>query len=378
MSHALLVASSLTGGAAVGFVPTLVDHVKTPLAQRLGLSEGRTEGLLRLFYLLWLPAMPLAGWLLDHWAVKEVFFYGMFLAVLGVAWLALAQSVWALLASILLLGLGYSAFTTAVVRVMPLAFAFRHDSSTVAAMNVGFLFVALGAVVGPWLLRRLGTRWGYRQGLLYLAFTFIVPAALVVKADFPAAAGTQAWGAVLEDARLWLIGGVILVYFAIENCLEVWPEPYLVELGYRGSRLTGALLLFWGLFALTRFFVGWLPDSGWEIWLLLVLVLASGMTLGNLVGANEYSSGSAGFWLTGAFYGPLLPGFLALVLVFFPETPGTALGVMLSLSGLDTLIMRPVMNRLAKRRPVRTVMVVPAVLAILLAAPLLVLALIRG
>src|SRR5207253_3262892 len=109
-------------------------------------------------------------------------------------------------------------------------------------------------------------------------------------------------------------------------------------------------------------------------WVLLGLVLVSAFTMGNLVGATEHSRGSFGFWLVGACYGPLLPGFLALVLDIFKDTPATALGFMLALSGLDTLIVRPLMTSLARRRPGRTVMRVPMVLALLMAAPLLVLA----
>ncbi len=99
--------------------------------------------------------------------------------------------------------------------------------------------------------------------------------------------------------------------------------------------------------------------------------------MGNLAGANEYSSGSLGFWITGACYGPLLPGFLALVMELLPELPATALGIMLAFSGLDTLIVRPMMTALAARSRARTVMRVPLLLGLLLAAPLLVLALIR-
>ena len=122
---------------------------------------------------------------------------------------------------------------------------------------------------------------------------------------------------------------------------------------------------------------GWLPQSSYDVWLLLGLVLASSCIMGNLVGANEYSSGSLGFWMTGACYGPLLPTVLALVLESFPQMPATALGLMLALSGLDTLTVRPVMTALARRSSVRTVMSVPMILGLLIAAPLMVLALIR-
>jgi hypothetical protein len=62
-------------------------------------------------------------------------------------------------------------------------------------------------------------------------------------------------------------------------------------------------------------------------------------------------------------------------LYLVPECPGTALGIVLALGGLDTLIVRPWVTALVRRRPVRTVMRVPMILALLMAAPLLVLAL---
>jgi fucose permease len=382
MAHPLLIASAAAGGLAIGFVPAAVDCLKDALRQRLNLPGDRVGRLLSVFYRCWLPAMPLAGWLLDHWQEKDVLFLGLLGCVLGIAWLGLSQSPASLLASVAVLGAGYSAVACAAIRLMPEALALTPRSSTVATLNVGFVFVIAGAVLAPWVVGWVVRRWGCRQGLLYLSFAFIVPAVLVIGAPrehFPDVREPLPWAAVLADVRLWLLAAVILLYFALENCLDVWPEPYLKELGYGGRRLTAAMLLFWGAFTLARLAAGWLPATHYhyEPWLLLLFLLASGFTMGNLVGAHEYSTGGLGFWLTGACYGPLLPGFLALVLDLFPRLPGTALGLMLALSGLDTLIVRPFMTVLARRAPARTVMIVPTVLAVVIAAPLLVLALIR-
>ena len=50
------------------------------------------------------------------------------------------------------------------------------------------------------------------------------------------------------------------------------------------------------------------------------------------LGGPGHSSGGLGFWLTGACYGPLLPGFLAIVIDMFDPIglSGTALGLMLA------------------------------------------------
>ena len=61
----------------------------------------------------------------------------------------------------------------------------------------------------------------------------------------------------------------------------------------------------------------------------------------------------------------------------FDNQPATTLGMMLALSGVDTLIVRPLMTRLANRSSARTLMRVPLVLALIMAGPLLFLVLSR-
>jgi MFS family permease len=378
MSSPVVIAAALVSGFAIGFLPVLVDALRATLHRQLKGSESAVDRVLPLFYFAWLPCMPLAGWLIDHWRHKDVLFLGMLACVLGVAWLGLTQRVRALAAAVLVLGAGYSAVATAGIRLMPEVLAMRPQASKVAGLNVGFVIVILGAVIAPWVVKRIVPRWGLRQGMLYLSIGFVAAAALVFLApgtEFHQPAETPAHDTG-TDVRLLLLGAVILLYFALENCLDVWQEPYVKEIGYEGRGLGWAMLIFWAAFTAMRAVTGWLPDTGFDAWILLTLVVASSIIMGNLIGANEYSSGSLGFWLTGACYGPLLPGFLALVLEI-PDVSSTALGVMLALSGLDTLLVRPAMTALARRRPARTVMRVPTIIGLLMAAPLLVLALIR-
>jgi MFS family permease len=377
MSSPILIAGALVSGFAVGFVPALVDSVRASLRPQYKGSEGRLDRVLDLFYVAWLPLMPLAGWLLDHWSAQSVLFLGLGACVLGIASIGVARTLTALAGSAALLGAGYSWTAVAGIRLMADALKFSPNASHIGALNLGFVAVILGAVLAPWVAALVQRRWDLRLGMLYLSLAPLAAAVLVLAAprdQFPQSATSLAWGDAMGNVRLWLLAVVILGYFAVENCLEFWPGPYLKDIGYQGRGMTIALLLFWGAFTAARTAMGWLPESGADVWLLMGLVLASSCIMGNLVGANEYSSGSVGFWMTGTCYGPLLPGFLALVIDWMPAT---ALGLMLALSGLDTLIVRPVMTRLARRWSVRTVMRVPAILGLIIAAPLLVLALLR-
>ena len=384
MSTPLLITGAAASSVAVGFVPALVDSLGDALRQQLRGRERWVEWTLRIFYICWLPLMPLAGWAADHGRTKEVLFFGLLGCALGVAWLGLANSLRSLLTSVLVLSAGYSCLATAGVRLMPVAFGFGANPSTMAKVNLGFVLVVFGAVLAPWIVGALQKRWGYRQGLLYTSLALVVAAGLVflVSRDLlPAPGGptVPGWSEPLGDYRLWLIAFAILFYFAIENCTEVWPALYLKELGFQGRGLAFALLLFWGAFLLARLGCGWLPQrtAAHEVWLLFGLAGLSALALGNLVGAGEYSSGSLGVWLTGACYGPLLPGFLALVMDAFPQQQATTVGFLLAFSGLDTVIVRPIMNRLAGRTTTRNLMKAPLLLALFIAAILLGLALLR-
>jgi MFS family permease len=400
MSSSLLIIATLVSGLLVGLIPTFVDGIQSSLQSRLKLADGRVKWYVGLFYLTWLPAMPLAGWMLDSWPNKEVLFYSLVALLLGIAWLALVRSGVSLMLNAMFLGLAYSCVTTAAINFMAPEVFFpddiRHHTARgwefglhFAALNFGFIAVGLGAMLGPWILRALERWWGYRQGLLYLSLALIAPAALAALCDrsqFPTPVSDRplsdvvSWQEIVTHPHMGLMVVVILLYFALENCLEFWPESYLRELGYQDRGLQAGMFVFWLAFLATRGLAAWwfFEHPSHAFILTLVLVVLSAFVLGNLTGGFEFGSGSLGFWLLGACYGPLLPGFLGMALELYQprSIPISVLGGLLALSGLDTLAVRPFMSLFGKDRPARSIMWAPTVLALILAAPLLLLALV--
>lgn len=389
MTFTLLVAATLVSGLLVGLIPTLVDGFQKSLKDRLNLPEGRAEWFVRLFYLAWLPAMPLAGWLLDEFPTREILFGGLVALIVGIAWLALIRSATPLLFNALYLGAAYSCVATTTVSLMSRVFFedYLHHKLHIASLNIGFVAVGLGALMGPWLVAAINRWWGFRQGLLYLSVALIVPGALAALSDrehFPTAPQDVAtWNEVFLYPQMGMIVIVILLYFALENCLEFWPETYLKELGHEGAGLQMSMLVFWLAFIAARGAAAWLlveyarfPQFAFG--LTIGLAIISALILGNLTGGFEMGSGTFWFWLLGACYGPLLPGLLGMALELYPKPlPMSILGVLLALSGVDTLVMRPVMNLFGKDRPARTMMRLPTILALVMAAPMLLLAFLR-
>ncbi len=393
MTPSLLAVAALANGLLIGLIPTLVDSIKTPLKARLNVPDERMEWFGRFFYLAWLPAMPLAGWLLDALPNREILFFSLIALILGVAWLALARTAAALLSGAVFLGVAYSAVTTATIHLMTVAFFpdwIKTAPLNIASLNLGFMTVGVGALLGPWVVQAIERWWGVRQGLLVLAIALLVPAALTELCDrslFPKPPETVAsWHEVFthqHQTQMALVVGVILIYFALENCLEFWPDAYLKEIGYQATGLQVCLFVFWLAFIGTRgaaaWWLYWHPTHGFI--LTLVLLITSAVVLGVVAEGFDLGSGSVWFWLLGACYGPILPGLLGIALDLYhqpnPLLPSSFLGLLLALSGFDTLAMRPVMAFVTKGRPARNVMRVPTILAIIAGGILLVLAFIR-
>src|SRR6516162_6913638 len=89
MSTPLLITGAATSSFAIGFVPALVDSLAGALRQQLKAQERWAAVIVAVFYITWLPMMPLSGWAVDRGYIKEVLFFGLLGCALGVAWLGL-------------------------------------------------------------------------------------------------------------------------------------------------------------------------------------------------------------------------------------------------------------------------------------------------
>jgi MFS family permease len=301
---------------------------------------------------------------------------------------AFNRHVWPLLLNGVLLGVAYSMVAVATVHLMTVALFHsdeRNHSLNVAALNLGFVAVGLGALAGPWAIRLAHWWWGFRQGLLTVSVVLLAPAAFTVFCDsalFPRTTENGPnWHDVITHPEVPLIALVIVLYFALENLLEYWPEAFLKEIRYRDRALDLGLLLFWLAFIATRGAAAWWlfhhPTHG--LALTIILLIASACIVGNLASGFDVGNSTVGFLLAGACYGPILPGLLGCALdLYGGHLPLSALGALLALSGLDTLLLRPIMDTFTRGRPARSVMRVPTFLAFALVAPLLLLAFLRN
>ena len=205
-----------------------------------------------------------------------------------------------MLANAVFLSFAYASVTTATVHLMSAVFFPGGDKTfALAGLNLGFIAIGFGAFVGPMIVQAIEQRWGYRQGLLYVSVVGIVPAVLTMLAEaaqFPALpAEPTSWEVVLLQPPLGMIAGVILLYFALENCLDFWPEPYLEELGYRERGQQTGMALFWLAFIAMRGVAAWWLYFHPGFAAIIILVVLSALVVGNLAGGYEVGSGTVGF-----------------------------------------------------------------------------------
>jgi fucose permease len=376
--------SGLTSVAAVtctaafvfGMLVALVGSLKLKLAERLQIGEARVGGLLAALNLALIPMMLVSGLLIDALGVRTVMIVGALLAAVAVFSLALRHSYAAALVCVLILGAGSACLSTASVVLMaqPETFGFGPRELP-ASVNLGHVFVALGALMTPTLTDLLLRTLDFRKALAVLALVCLAPAAAALTLTGGAAMPPEKadLAAVLGDLRIVLAGVAFLFYAPLEFALSTWGSTYLtVDQGAREGRAAWTMSFFWLAFLVGRVLMTLLFHSGhlgpgWVPWIILILALAAAALMGNLAGAGKPRSAAWGLVLLGLALGPVFPTLVAVALEVAPKNAyGTAYGAMFAIGSLGSAVLAPVLGMLARGKSVLRALRLLAPLALLL------------
>jgi fucose permease len=384
---AAVTALAISGAFVFGLVLALLGSLKLALARRADLGEGRVGVLLLTLNVALIPMMLLAGVLLDAWGVRAVLILGSLLLTLALLGLSARPAYGRALLAVLAAGLGASALSAASVVLMPSAFFGVPE--TVASLNVGTVFIALGALVTPVLTDVLLGWVGLRRTLALLAFVCLVPAFVAaLPARWELSAPRPAGAAELFGTPdVWLAGLVFFFYAPLEAAVSLWATTYLARLGYGERRATWLLAGFWGAFLASRLLVGLAQHAGhlrdpdaWGPWLLVIPALLAAVVLGNLAGATSPRSARVGLLLLGLFLGPIFPTLLGMVFRTpgLHEAQGTAYGVLFAVGSVGTLVLAPLIGAGVRRGTPQTALRLPMLLALVLTATGLLFSLVTG
>ncbi len=371
----MLIAATVSSSLLLGGVLTLLPSLCGAGKERLGLPPGRDLWLRLSFAAALLLALLLGGVLVNEWGVTDLQVLGCLLAGFAMANLGLSRNFQGALVGAAALGVAGGILHVATAMSMPAAF-FPHDpvERAPAATNLGYIFVALGALAFPLVAQFLIPRWGVRNSLLALALLVLFPALCTTAAaheQFPAPQSADV-PSLVGNLSLWLVGLAVFFFGAVETATLTWAPEYLGEIGFaqHGRRLL--LAGFWGLFLFARLLATSLHGYLAFTWLVLVLACLTMVVLGNMIGWHNRSSGGIGFLVLAACLGPVFPTMVGLTFWLFQRQPAVAFGLVCALGTAGQKIAEPLVCCHLGRNRIRLVMGVTMILTLIVAVPALV------
>ncbi len=372
---------TVSGAFVVGLVLALLGSIKLNLARHLQLGDRGVAGLFAGLNLALIPSMLASGVLIDRFGVRWVLLGGSVLTALAVFTMSrMPRYRWALVA-VLVAGLGSAAISTACIVLMPLAFFSDDDphASIVLKVNLGHVFIALGALLTPALTDVLFRILQYRRTIIVLAVFCLVPAVLCLVPALgqtlrpPADQGTGKITAnILQNLLPLILAGLVFFCYApLEGAVSVWTTTYLTDTGDGERKATWILTTFWTAFLASRLLVAYLlyarhVQAIWH-WLLVVFALLATVTLGNQAGTASRTRARVGLIFIGFFLGPIFPTLLGLLLnlrTIPPDFRGTTYGLFFAFGSLGGLLLAPFVSHRVEEDSLPQLSRVPLLLAL--------------
>jgi fucose permease len=382
MSGMQTVTAATVGGALLfGMTLALLGRLKLAVARRMRAEDGQIRRLLLALNIALIPLVLLSGLLLDIYGARAILVCGSMALAAALVSLSVRPTYPHAFAALLLAGFGAAALGTASTVLMPRVFFTPEE--TAASLNLGYVFIALGALLTPVLTDILLDKIELRRTLALFAALSLMPAFLAV---LP---GVEHWqtvdrsgdpSAFFAEPANGLAALVLFFYAPLEAAISLWTFTLLAERGQNARQATSLLSGFWAAFMASRLLVALAQHAdflteGWDRSLIVVLPLLAAVLLGNLAGASHGGRPRLGLILLGLLLGPVLPTLLGML--FRPVAPaaqGTAYGVVFAAGSLGSVLLAPLLV-LRTRPPLQTALRMPIFLALLVTAIALVLGL---
>jgi MFS family permease len=383
MSGMQMMTAATIGGAVVyGMAVALFGRLKLALAGRLQQDDGHVRRMLLALNVALIPLVVLSGVLLDVFGARPVLMGGSVLLSVALVGLGLRPTYPQAFVSLLLAVFAAAAVGTAATVLMPRAF-FAPATETAASLNLGYVFIALGALLAPVLADVLLDMLGPRRTLPVFALLALTPAFLAVFApaeawQLPDHAGDAV--TLLTEPSSWLAALVFFFYAPLEASISLWTFTLLAERDQDERQAGRQLIGFWAALLASRLLVALLQHADyltewWDRWLVIVPPLVAATLLGNLAGASQRGRPTLGLIVLGLLLGPVFPTLLAMIFRHVaPSEQGLTYGVVFAAGSLGSLLLSPLIV-LRTRPPLQTALRVPIFLALLLTAAALVMGL---
>jgi fucose permease len=381
MSGMQMVTAATVGGALIfGMTLALLGRLKLALAQRAHQGDAHVRRILLALNIALVPLVFLSGILVDIYGPRSILVAGSALLAVALVSLSMRPTYPHAFASLLLAGFGASALGTASTVMMP--HALFPSEETTASLNLGYVFIALGALLTPVLTDILLDKLELRRTLAVLALLALIPGFLGVLpggGHWHIAEKSGNPSTLFAEPLCWLAALVLFFYAPLEAAISLWTFTLLAEREQDEREATGLLTGFWAAFMASRLLgalaehLDWLSE-GWNRILIVVPPLLAAVMLGNLAGASHAARPRTGLILLGLLLGPVLPTLLSLLFHSAPAAQGTAFGFVFAAGSLGSLVLAPLVT-VRSRPPLQAALRLPIFFALLVTATALVLGL---
>jgi fucose permease len=361
---ALLDGVAFAGMFVFGIVMALLGAVIPVLSERLALDLGDAGTLFLVTNGGILVASSVVGPLTDRLGMKVPFVLGAVLVALGLAGIARASGLGALLPAVACLGLGGGALNATTNTLV----ADLHEDAAAkgAALNLLGVFFGFGALILPFSIGALLSTVGIAGLLIAAAVLCTLPAVAALVLRFPAAKQSQGFplAAIGEIARLPLVlvfAGLLFFQSANEFILGGYFATFLGrELGTPVQQASYMLAGYWASIMVSRLVLSraLLRVGAHRAVLGGAMLAAAGTILVAL--AQTTAIAMAGIVLTGLALAGIFPTVLGVAGAAFRERSGTAFGILLTVALIGGMTMPWIAGHLAEAAGLRSVFVFAA------------------
>jgi fucose permease len=378
-----MTAATIGGALIFGMALALLGRLKLAVARSVTAEDGAIRRWLLALNIALIPLVLLSGVLVDAYGARPILIVGSATLAVALVCLSLRPTYPHAFASMLLAGLGASALGASSTVMMPRAFFVTEETS--AALNLGYVFIALGALLTPVLADILLEKVELRRTLAVLALLSLIPAFLGVlpsKDQWQISVETDHSSGLLAEPSCWLAALVVFFYAPLEAAISLWAFALLAERGQDEREATGLLSGFWAAFMGSRLIVTLaqhldIMSDWWDRTLIVAPTLLAAVLLGNLAGASHRAKPRLGLMLLGLLLGPVLPTLIGTIFRLVPTERGAAYGLMFAAGSLGSVVLAP-FAKLRSHPPLHAALRLPILLALLVTATALVLGLISG
>jgi fucose permease len=315
---------------SAGYVMAAIGPVQPELAERAGTTLAAMARLSLAIFSGSLLAQFVAGRASDRLGRRLVLVVGAVLLALSGSAIALAGSLRMVLATGVVYGFGYGAFTLSG-NVMSSELAPRRSASAVNLVNT---FFGVGAVVGPLVVSLFLKRGGAAIPALWIGVALLAISAVASRALLPDVRPaphhhdpvTTGRRATLRDPVLLACGVLLMLYVGSEVSAGWWAAKYLQQsTGMAEARSAEWVSLFWAMLTLGRVsaVVAGMRVSSEHLLTASVCTACAGSAL-MWAGHGSAAMSVTALAIMGFGYGPIYPTGVTVLTKRFPHAAGTA------------------------------------------------------